>query len=195
MPNDSCRIIAEETRQIGHRCAPFPGAKMPTRRNYYLLAIFVLYVPDTLAPGLPRAQIASDERPLAPHHGDGGTHHQHRSPSYVRLVLAIFRDHLIVTPDSMVTRDAEIEIIVFRSPDPGFESANLSKYCRSQDHRRGCEDVIGSEKSDVMVPFDDRIVPGVLPRAIPADPHATSGDQGAFRMRREAPESRFDRMR
>jgi hypothetical protein len=75
--------------------------------------------------------VASDTPTLRVYDVERRAQHQSRLSRKVRVVLTVLSDHVPVTPDSMISCDAEVQVVVFGSGNGCLEPSEMA-------HDGGC---------------------------------------------------------
>ena len=107
---------------------------VPAYGLHQRLAVRLLKISDAEAQGLLCPRITSHRGALPPEHPDRGGRLQRIIARGLVVVLAVFCNHLIVTPDAMVSRDAQIQVVIFGGAE--LEPANVAHNGRAEHHGR-----------------------------------------------------------
>src|SRR5215475_3227441 len=180
--NEPDWMVLQKSNERGNRGFPLARSHMLADSIHELLAVPVLHVFDALTQRPLRRGIALHRVALCPHDVQRGPHHEHRLSRGARIVLAVFGDHLIVTPDSVAPRDPEIQVVVLGARDRCFETTGLPDNRRPEQHRTRHPDVIAEQESDVVVSLDDGFIKRHAVHAVDAEGNAPSCHERDVRM-------------
>src|SRR5262249_11152759 len=175
-------MVLQEADERRNRGFPLSGSHLLADSVYELLAVPVLRVSDALTQRPLRRGVAPYRVALCPHDVQRGPHHEHRLPRGARIVLAVFGDHLIVTPDLLVPRDPEIQVVVLGSRDRRFEATSLADSRSTEDHCTRHPDVVAEQESDVVASLDDGFINRNAADAVDAEVNASSCHERDGRM-------------